>query len=70
MFDKERLKQAAKDGGNGWLLLAAGYLVQARDHLKTHKYTYGLLVIGLLVLLFKRRPELFKKALKYLRFLI
>lgn len=69
MFDKERFKQATKDGGS-WLLLAVAYVVQAKDHLKTHKFTYGLLVIGLVVLVFKRRPELFKKLMKYLRFLI
>ena len=70
LFDKEKLKKGIHPGSKSWTLLALYYLIQAREHTKTHKYTYSLLVVSLLVFFYRRNPDLFKRAIKYVYQLI
>lgn len=64
-FDKEKLKNSLKTRPKSWGLLVLYFLNKAKDHVTTHRYTYTLLVISLLVLLYRRNPDLFKRAIKY-----
>lgn len=70
MFDKERLKKSLHPGAKSWILSAIYYLIEAKEHVKTHKYTYCLLVLALLVFIYRRNPEMFKRAIKYIIALI
>ena len=53
-----------------WHLTMLATLFQASEHLKTHRYSYSLLLLTLLVFAYRREPALFKRALKYLGHLI
>ena len=70
IFDKRALNNGASHGGNAWILAVYTHLLRARDHIRNHRYSYCLLIVSLLVLLYRRRPELFKKIINWAYLLI